>query len=88
MTKVVTIVIIRPEIIKLSRVIPELEKYAVHVLFTNKNYDCYTNEIFSRSRYQKTGLFSNAVGGSTAQTIGNIISESDKALEKKNRMQF
>ena len=46
MTKVVTIVGTRPEIIK-SRVIPELEKHVNHVLVhTGQNYDYELNEIF------------------------------------------
>ena len=85
MTKVVTIVGTRPEIIKLSRVIPELEKHVNHVLVhTGQNYDFELNEIFFNDLgIKKPDYFLNAVGGSTAQTIGNIISESDKVLEKE-----
>ena len=85
MTKVVTIVGTRPEIIKLSRVIPELEKHVNHVLVhTGQNYDYELNEIFFNDLgIKKPDYFLNAVGGSTAQTIGNIISESDKVLEKE-----
>ena len=47
MTKVVTIVGTRPEIIKLSRVITELEKHVNHILVhTGQNYDYELNEIF------------------------------------------
>jgi UDP-N-acetylglucosamine 2-epimerase len=85
MTKVLTIVGTRPEIIKLSRVIAELEKHVNHVLVhTGQNYDYELNEIF----FNDLGLrepdhFLNAVGDSTAQTIGNIITESDKIIEKE-----
>ena len=45
--KVMTIVGTRPEIIKLSAVIPELDKYTEHVLVhTGQNYDYELNEIF------------------------------------------
>lgn len=86
MTKVVTIVGTRPEIIKLSRVIEELEKHVNHILVhTGQNYDYELNEIFFNDLgVKKPDYFLNAVGDSTAQTIGNIISESDKILEKEN----
>ena len=86
MTKVVTIVGTRPEIIKLSRVIAELERHLNHILVhTGQNYDYELNEIFFNDlEVKKPDYFLNAVGDSTAQTIGNIISESDKILEKEN----
>ena len=86
MTKVVTIVGTRPEIIKLSRVIAELEKHVDHILVhTGQNYDYEPNEIFFNDLgVKKPNYFLNAVGNSTAETIGNIIAESDKILEKEN----
>ena len=46
-TKVMTIVGTRPEIIKLSRVIAELEENVEHILVhTGQNYDYELNEIF------------------------------------------
>jgi UDP-N-acetylglucosamine 2-epimerase (non-hydrolysing) len=85
MTKVLTIVGTRPEIIKLSRVIAELERQLTHILVhTGQNYDYELNEIFFNDlEVKKPTYFLNAVGESTAQTIGNIISESDKILEKE-----
>ena len=86
MIKVVTIVGTRPEIIKLSRVIAELEKHVDHILVhTGQNYDYELNEIFFKDLgVEKPNYFLNAVGNSTAETIGNIITESDKILEKEN----
>ena len=86
MTKVITIVGTRPEIIKLSRVIAELEKHVDHILVhTGQNYDYELNEIFFNDLgVKKPNYFLNAVGNSTAETIGNIIAESDKILEKEN----
>ena len=85
-TKVITIVGTRPEIIKLSRVIAELEKHVNHVLVhTGQNYDYELNEIFFQDLgVKKPDYFLNTVGTSTANTIGNIISESDNVLEKEN----
>ena len=46
-SKIMTIVGTRPEIIKLSRIINELDKYADHILVhTGQNYDYELNEIF------------------------------------------
>ena len=45
--KVLTIVGTRPEIIKLSRVIAELDKHVEHVLVhTGQNYDYELNQVF------------------------------------------
>ena len=47
MLKVMTIVGTRPEIIKLSRVMAELDKYTEHIIVhTGQNYDYELNEIF------------------------------------------
>ena len=47
--KVMTIVGTRPEIIKLSRVIAELDRHVDHVLVhTGQNYDYEFNEVFFR----------------------------------------
>jgi UDP-N-acetylglucosamine 2-epimerase len=84
MIKIVTIVGTRPEIIKLSRVISELEKHTEHVLVhTGQNYAYELNEIFfNEMGIKKPDYFLDAVGGSAAETIGNIISKSDKVLEE------
>ena len=45
--KVLTVVGTRPEIIRLSRVLAELDKYCDHVLVhTGQNYDYQLNQIF------------------------------------------
>lgn len=50
MIKVMTIVGTRPEIIKLSEVIKELDKNTDHVLVhTGQNYDYELNELFLNS---------------------------------------
>ena len=86
MTKVITIVGTRPEIIKLSRVIAELEKHVDHILVhTGQNFDYELNEIFFNDLgVKKPDYFLNAVGESTANTIGNIITETDKILVKES----
>ena len=45
--KVMTVVGTRPELIRLSRVIHELDKYCEHILVhTGQNYDYELNQIF------------------------------------------
>ncbi|MDO8597053.1 MAG: UDP-N-acetylglucosamine 2-epimerase (non-hydrolyzing) [Sulfuricaulis sp.] len=82
--KVMTIVGTRPEIIKLCRVIHELEQHVEHVLVhTGQNYDYELNEIFFRELgIRKPDYFLKAAGKSAAQTIGNIIAKSDVILEQ------
>ena len=83
-TKVMTIVGTRPEIIKLSRVIAELEENVEHILVhTGQNYDYELNEIFFNDlRVKKPDHFLNCVGDTTAESIANIISKSDKIIEE------
>ena len=83
-TKVMTIVGTRPEIIKLSRVIAELEENVEHILVhTGQNYDYELNEIFFKDlRVKKPDHFLNCVGDTTAETIANIIAKSDKIIEE------
>jgi len=84
MKKVMTIVGTRPEIIKLSRVIAELEKYTEHILVhSGQNYDYELNEVFfSEMGIRKPDYFLNAAGKNAAETIGNVIMKSDELLEK------
>lgn len=82
--KILTIVGTRPEIIKLSRVISELDKHFDHILVhTGQNYDYELNEIFFKDlEIKKPDYFLDAVGKTTAETIGNIIAKADVILEK------
>lgn len=81
-----TIVGTRPEIIKLSCVIPELDKYTEHLLVhTGQNYDYELNEIFFAGMgIRKPDIFLEAAGDTAAETIGNVIIKSD-ALIKEHR---
>ena len=79
-----TIVGTRPEIIKLSRVIAELEKYTEHILVhSGQNYDYELNEVFfNEMGIKKPDYFLNAAGENAAETIGNIIMKSDELIGK------
>jgi UDP-N-acetylglucosamine 2-epimerase (non-hydrolysing) len=76
---VMTIVGTRPEIIKLCRVIHQLDMHTEHVLVhTGQNYDYELNEIFFQQlEIRKPDHFLNAAGNSAAQTIGNVIAKAD-----------
>lgn len=85
MLKVITLVGTRPELIKMSRVISELDKQVNHVLVhSGQNYDYELNEIFFQQlRIRKPDYFLNAVGETVAQTIGNVIAKSDEVMAKE-----
>ena len=80
--KVMTVVGTRPEIIRLSRVLTELDKYFDHTLVhTGQNYDYELNEVFFDDlNIRKPDLFLNCAGNSGAETIGNVIIAIDKVL--------
>jgi len=82
--KVMTIVGTRPEIIKLSAVIPELDKYTEHILVhTGQNYDYELNEIFFEGMgIRKPDIFMNVAGKTPAETIGNVIVRSDELFKE------
>ena len=84
-SKIMTIVGTRPEIIKLSRIINELDKSSNHILVhTGQNYDYELNEIFFKDlKIRKPNHFLNAAGKTVAETISKIILESDRILDKE-----
>ncbi len=86
MKKIMTIVGTRPEIIKLSRVIAELEKFTDHILVhTGQNYDYELNEVFfNEMGIKKPDYFLNAAGNNPAETIANVIMKSDQLLSEIN----
>lgn len=82
--KVMTVVGTRPEIIRLSRVIPRLDEYCHHVLVhSGQNYDYELNQIFFDDLgIRKPDYFLNAAGGTAAETIGKIIAAMDELLSE------
>lgn len=84
--KVMTVVGTRPEIIKLSMIMTELDKYTDHILVhTGQNYDYELNEIFFNDLgIKKPNYFLDAVGNTVSETIGNVISKIDSVFEKEN----
>ena len=82
--KVLTVVGTRPEIIRLSRVLAQLDAYCDHVLVhTGQNYDYELNQVFFDDLgVRKPDHFLNCATGSSsaAHTIGNLIIAVDQVL--------
>ncbi|MGH8743202.1 MAG: non-hydrolyzing UDP-N-acetylglucosamine 2-epimerase, partial [Burkholderiales bacterium] len=80
-----TVVGTRPELIKLCRVIPELDRHARHVLVhTGQNYDYELNGIFfEQLGIRKPDYFLDCAGKSPAHTIGNVIAKSHEVMAKE-----
>ena len=83
--KVVTIVGTRPELIKLSRVIAELDRVADHVLVhTGQNYDYGLSEVFfEQLEIRRPDRFLEAAGETAAETIGQVIARADGVLAEE-----
>ena len=80
--RIMTIVGTRPEIIKLSEVMKELDKHTDHIIVhTGQNYDYELNELFfAQLNVRVPDYFLEAIKGSVSETIGDIIAKSDKIL--------
>lgn len=83
MLKVMTLVGTRPEIIKMSRVIAELDKQTQHILVhSGQNYDFELNQVFFDDLgIRKPDHFLGAVSASAAGTIAEVIAKSDEIFE-------
>ena len=85
--KVISVVGTRPEIIRLSRVLAELDIHCEHVLVhTGQNYDYELYQVFFDDLgVRKPDYFLNSAKDSTspAHTIGNLITAVDGLLAKE-----
>lgn len=81
--KVMTVVGTRPEIIRLSRVMAQLDQYCDHtIVHTGQNYDYELNEVFFNDLgIRKPDMFLGAAGKTAAESIGQMIISVDHALE-------
>ena len=86
MLKVVTIVGTRPEIIRLSRIIPKLDKFFDHTLIhTGQNFDYELNEIFFKDlEIREPDVFLNIKKDTPMETISGVIEKVDSVLENIN----
>jgi len=85
MRKVMTLVGTRPELIKMSRVIAELDVHTQHVLVhSGQNYDFELNEVFFRDLgIRRPDHFLGAAAETTAKMISEVISRTDDVLEQE-----
>lgn len=85
--KVMTVVGTRPEIIRLSRVLAQLDAHCDHMLVhTGQNYDYELNQVFFDDLgIRKPDHFLDSASNSTgaAHTIGNLIIAVDCVLEQE-----
>nr|WP_315412429.1 UDP-N-acetylglucosamine 2-epimerase (non-hydrolyzing) [uncultured Pseudomonas sp.] len=83
MLKVMTLVGTRPELIKMSRVIAELDRQVKHVLVhSGQNYDFELNQVFFDDlEIRKPDHFLGAAGDTAAKTIAEVIAKSDEIFE-------
>ena len=85
--KVMTVVGTRPEIIRLSAVINKLDKSKAieHILVhTGQNYDYELNEVFFEDfNLKKPDYFLNSAVGTAIETIGNILINIEKVIDKE-----
>jgi UDP-N-acetylglucosamine 2-epimerase (non-hydrolysing) len=88
--KIMTILGTRPEIIRLSRVIPLLDKYCNHILVhTGQNYDYTLNEVFFKELELRTpDYLLSCKSQYPFQEIGTILAECEQVIikEKPDRL--
>ena len=77
-----TLVGTRPELIKMSRVIAELDKHLDHILVhSGQNYDYELNQVFFDDlEIRKPDHFLGATGETAAQIIAEVITKTDDIL--------
>lgn len=85
MLKVMTLVGTRPELIKMSRVIAELDRQVHHVLVhSGQNYDFELNQVFFDDlEIRRPDHFLGAAGETAAQTIAEVIARADAVFEQE-----
>jgi UDP-N-acetylglucosamine 2-epimerase (non-hydrolysing) len=90
MLKVMTLVGTRPELVKMSRVIAELDRQVKHVLVhSGQNYDYELAKVFFDDlEIREPDHFLNAAGETAAKTIGEVIARADDvfATEKPDAL--
>ncbi len=85
MIKVMTLVGTRPELVKMSRVIAELDRCVNHILVhSGQNHDYELSQVFFDDlEIRKPDYFLNAGGDNASKTIAKVISSTDDVLEKE-----
>ena len=83
--KVVTIVGTRPEIIRLSRLIPKLDEYTDHILVhTGQNSDRQLNEVFFEDLdLRQPDYYLNVDTSSMGSVMGDVLKKSEEVFIKE-----
>ncbi len=85
MDKVMTICGTRPELIRLSRIIPKLDKVCEHILVhTGQNYDKNLNEIFFQDLGIRLPNYYMNARGTLGEQIAIIMKETEKVINEFN----
>jgi UDP-N-acetylglucosamine 2-epimerase (non-hydrolysing) len=86
MHKIMTILGTRPEIIRLSQIIPALDCCCNHILVhTGQNYDYTLNEIFFQDmQLRQPDYLLNCKAASPMQEIGMILAECERVITKEH----
>lgn len=83
--KVMTVVGTRPELIKLSRVMAELDRCFDHLLVhTGQNYDDELNKVFFEDlEIRQPDYYLEAAGATAVETIAQVLSKVDPVMAKE-----
>ena len=88
--KILTVVGTRPELIRLSRIIPSLDKSFKNILIhTNQNFDRNLNEIFFKDLdIRKPDYFFQTKIVSSIELIGDIFNKIQKIIDREKPSAF
>lgn len=88
--RIITVLGTRPEIIRLSRIIPRLDAISEHILvFTGQNFSSELSTIFFKQLgIRKPDYNFEILVNSTWEQIGQILSKTDKILEELSPDRF
>jgi len=84
MDKIITVLGTRPEIIRLSRIIPKLDKVCNHIIIhTGQNYDSKLSDIFFKDLGIRQPDYHLGAKGSMGEQIATILQEVEKIFIKE-----
>src|SRR5438128_631661 len=83
--KIMTVLGTRPEIIRLSRILPALDTYFKHVIvFTQQSYDFELSGVFfDELQLRKPDHILNVKAKSVGEQIGNILKQTEEVMVKE-----
>ena len=84
--KILTILGTRPEIIRLSRIIPRLDRLSNHIIVhTGQNYDPGLSEQFFRElSVRPPDHYLGVKGASIGEQVGQILSKCEEIMRKEH----